>query len=322
MECGKPLNADIEFCSTQHVLDEIEGMNVKGGSPFGRAAAWAFKLAVLQEELNSPAALMERVEEISCKLTELKPTMGTIANTIHFVKLCCKKHEGEPVERVKAEIVKLCERIIDSSFKAVRKLGEYGGALIHDGDVVMMHSYSSSLMSCFEHAAKSGTKFSMICTESRPLRESRLAVKMLQSFGVPVTYITDASIWEFMPKADLVIMGVDALAFNGDVANKMGAALVTQLAQLCKVPVYVASEIYKLDYRTRFGYRIRLERRCKEEMILPNDFESLEGIDVYNQFFDLTPAAQVAGVITQYGIINPASVHCWWEQFERELLGD
>lgn len=322
MTTKKAMNADIEFTSPQHVLDEIFGMNVKGGSPFGRSAAWAFKLAIEQEELPDKGALKARIDELSDKLTELKPTMGTIANTIHFVKQCYELHKEEAVEDIKKAIVKLCERIVDSSLKAVDKLGEYGGALIHDGDTVMMHSYSSSLMSCFEHAAKAGVKFNMICTESRPLRESRLAVKMLQSFGIPVTYITDASIWEFIPKADLVIMGVDALAYNGDVANKMGAALVTQLAQLCKVPVYVATEIYKLDYRTRFGYRIQLERRCKEEMILPDDFESLEGINVINQFFDLTPAYQVAGVITQYGIINPASVHTWWDQFEKELLAD
>ena len=322
MENKKPMNADIEFTSAEHVLREIDGMNVKGGSPFGRSAAWAFKLAIEQETLATKEALKARIEDLSTKLTDLKPTMGTIANTIHFVHVCYEKHENEELAAIKAAIVKLCEKIIATSFEAVKKLGVYGGNLIHDGETVMMHSYSSSLMSCFENAAKRGVKFKMICTESRPLRESRLAVKMLQSFGIPVTYITDASIWEFLPKADLVIMGVDALAYNGDVANKMGAALVTQLANLCKVPVYVATEIYKLDYRTRFGYRIRLERRMKEEMILPDDFESLEGIDVFNQFFDLTPANQVTGVITQYGIINPASVHCWWDQFEKELLTD
>lgn len=322
METKKPMNADIEFLSAEHVLEEIDGMRVKGGSPFGRSAAWAFKLAIEQEELGSKEALLERIDDLSAKLTALKPTMGTIANTIHFVHLCYEQHEQESLEAIKAAIMKLCERIVDTSLKAVRKLGEYGGALIHDGDTVMMHSYSSSLMSCFEQAAKNGVKFKMICTESRPLRESRLAVKMLQSFGIPVTYITDASIWEFLPKADLVIMGVDALAYNGDVANKMGAALVTQLAMLCKVPVYVASEVYKLDYRTKFGYRIRLERRTKDEMILPDDFESLEGIEVINQFFDLTPSYQVTGVITQYGIVNPTAVHTLWEQFERDLLAD
>ena len=199
METKKPMNADIEFLSAEHVLEEIDGMRVKGGSPFGRSAAWAFKLAIEQEELGSKEALLERIDDLSAKLTALKPTMGTIANTIHFVHLCYEQHEQESLEAIKAAIVKLCERIVDTSLKAVRKLGEYGGALIHDGDTVMMHSYSSSLMSCFEQAAKNGVKFKMICTESRPLRESRLAVKMLQSFGIPVTYITDASIWEFLP---------------------------------------------------------------------------------------------------------------------------
>ena len=79
------------------------------------------------------------------------------------------------------------------------------------------------------------------------LRESRLAVKVLRSIGVPVTYITDAEIWEFMPRADLIIMGADSIAWDGSVANKMGTALVSQLALACKKPVYIASELYKVN---------------------------------------------------------------------------
>ena len=73
---------DIKFQSAQHVLDEIYNMNVKGGSPFGRAAAWAYKLACEQEALDSFDALEARMQELSDKLHKLKPTMATIAKTM------------------------------------------------------------------------------------------------------------------------------------------------------------------------------------------------------------------------------------------------
>ena len=163
-------------------------------------------------------------------------------------------------------------------------------------------------------------KFRVICTESRPLRESRLAAKVLQSFDIAVTYITDASIWEFMPSADLIIMGADSIACDGSVANKMGTAMVSQLAQSCKCPVYIASELYKLDGRTRYGYKIQLERRTEKEIISKDDFESLNGIEIINQFFDITPANQITGFITEEGVISPQMVDICWTKVQEKLL--
>ena len=229
---------DIKFQSAQHVLDEIYNMNVKGGSPFGRAAAWAYKLACEQEALDSFDALEARMQELSDKLHKLKPTMATIRNSSVFARgaFDCAKKSGATLEETKAQIIATCDRIIESSYAAVDALAKNGANLITEGCTVMMHSYSSALMAVFTAAREQGKNFSLICTESRPLRESRLAVKVLRSIGVPVTYITDAEIWEFMPRADLIIMGADSIAWDGSVANKMGTALVSQLALACKSP--------------------------------------------------------------------------------------
>lgn len=311
---------DIEFQSAQHVVDEIRNMNVKGGSPFGRAAAWAYKLICKQEDLNSCEKLRERFDSVSNEMMTLKPTMATIFNTKDLVYTYLDQYGKEPAEELREKISGLCDRIIDHSEQSVEKLGVYGGNLIHDQDTVMMHSYSSTLMSVFTHAAGQGKKFRVICTESRPLRESRLAAKVLQSCGIPVTYITDASLWEFMPTADLIIMGADSIACDGSVANKMGTAMISQLAQSCKKPVYIASELYKLDTRTRYGYKIQLERRSEDEIVSSNDFESLDGIEIINQFFDMTPANQITGFITEEGIIAPQMVNICWAKVQEKLL--
>ena len=308
---------DIEFQSAQHVIDEIRNMNVKGGSPFGRAAAWAYKLICEQEDLNTFEKLKERFDGVSDEMIALKPTMATIFNTKDLVYTYLDRYSREPAEGLKKKISGLCGRIIAHS---VEKLGVYGCNLIQDQDTVMMHSYSSTLMSVFTHAAEQGKKFRVICTESRPLRESRLAAKVLQSYDIAVTYITDASIWEFMPSADLIIMGADSIACDGSVANKMGTAMVSQLAQSCKCPVYIASELYKLDGRTRYGYKIQLERRTEKEIISKDDFESLNGIEIINQFFDITPANQITGFITEEGVISPQMVDICWTKVQEKLL--
>lgn len=303
---------DIQFKNAEHVIEEIKSMNVKGGSPFGRAAAWAFRLACEQEEFQDTGQLQKRMEHIAQQMLDLKPTMATIFNTWQLVKQTMLK-ENQDVYRQKQAVISLCSNIIAYSFEAVEQLGVYGASLIQDEEVIMMHSYSSTLMGIFLKAAEMGRKFTVICTESRPLRESRLAVNMLRSAGVSVIYITDASIYEFLPRADMVIMGADTLCADGSVANKMGTAMIAGLAKACKKKVYIASELYKLDLRTQVGYRVVLERRSAWEILNKDDFDSLDGIDVVNQFFDITPASDIQAIICEYGIIPPASVLNFWK---------
>lgn len=149
---------DIKFQSAQHVLDEIYNMNVKGGSPFGRAAAWAYKLACEQEALDSFDALEARMQELSDKLHKLKPTMATIRNSSVFARgaFDCAKKSGATLEETKAQIIATCDRIIESSYAAVDALAKNGANLITEGCTVMMHSYSSALMAVFTAAREPG----------------------------------------------------------------------------------------------------------------------------------------------------------------------
>ncbi|WP_316569593.1 hypothetical protein [Neobacillus sp. YIM B06451] len=308
---------DIEFTSAEHVIEEIENMNVKGGSPFGRAAAWAYKLCCDQETFTSKQELKTRFDHISSEMLKLKPTMATIYNSKKLVyELLDSFADDVAVLDIQREISGLCSRIIDYSLEAVEKLGAYGANMIKNGDIIMMHSYSSALMSIFIQAADSGKRFSVICTESRPLRESRLAAKILQSHGVPVTYITDASIWEFMPECDYIIAGADTITYDGSVANKMGTALISKLAKQCHKRLYIASEIYKIDLRTLEGHQVELERRTISEVIQAGDFDSMDGIEVINQFFDLTYAGDIHSIICEFGVIPPSMVADYWTRLE------
>ncbi len=311
---------DIRFRSADHVIQEIRDMNVKGGSPFGRAAAWAFKLLCENEKLDTKELLQERIDGVAKQMIELKPTMATIHNTYNMVEKTVEKHKNDSVDKIKQAVVKVCDRIISYSFDSVDQLAVYGSNLINDGDTVMMHSYSSTLMGIFIQAANAGKKFRVICTESRPLRESRVAVRMLQKLNIGVIYVTDASIYEIMPKADYIIMGADTLCADGSVANKMGTAMVSHLAQSCKKPVYIASELYKLDLRTKYGYTVKLERRSEWEILQKDDFETLDGVDVINQFFDLTPAGEIKAIICEYGVVSPGSLMNYWNELENKIM--
>lgn len=310
---------DIEFKSANHVIEEIENMNVKGGSPFGRSAAWAFKLAVEQETLTTYEDLKQRFETLTQQMQTLKPTMATIYNSCDIVNTLVLKNHQLPLDELKDKIICTCNTIIENSFEAVEKVAKHGANLIHDGDVILMHSYSSTLMGIFKEAALRGTQFKVICTESRPLRESRNAVKVLQEIERDVIFISDASVYEFIPCADFIIMGADTLCTDGSVANKMGSAQIARLAKSCKVDVYFASELYKLDTRTLNGHQVELERRTKWELVNENDFNGFDHVEVINQFFDLTPASDIKGIITEFGVLHPSQMLSYWNKLKKEL---
>ena len=303
---------DIAFQSADHVIEEIRNMNVKGGSPFGRAAAWAFKLALQQEDLKTFSQIKTRFTYLKKQMYELKPTMATIYNSCEAIMQ--ELDETMKVNILKEKVIHLCDNIIEQSFVAVEKVGEIGSHLIHDHDVVLMHSYSSTLMGIFQSAANDKKRFKVICTESRPLRESRNAVNVLTRLGIETMFISDASVYEFMNEADMIIMGADTLCTNGDVANKMGSAQIARLAQSCKIPVYFASELYKLDIRTLNGEKVVLERRDKCELVDEDDFKDFDQVEVINQFFDLTPASDITGIVTEFGVLHPSQMLQYWSK--------
>ena len=113
---------DIAFQSADHVIEEIRNMNVKGGSPFGRAAAWAFKLALQQEDLKTFSEIKTRFTYLKKQMYELKPTMATIYNSCEAIMQ--ELDETMKVNILKEKVIHLCDNIIEQSFVAVEKSGK------------------------------------------------------------------------------------------------------------------------------------------------------------------------------------------------------
>jgi eIF-2B alpha/beta/delta-like uncharacterized protein len=313
---------ELEYKSVDHVLDEVKNMNVKGGSAFGRAAASAFLLSLKEEELPTRDVLLEKFNSVAEKLLTEKPTMATIHNVITMViETIENADQATDLQEIKARITGLAERVIKHSYDALEQLGQFGANMVSDNDLIMMHSYSGALMSVFQHAVSQGKKFGVICTESRPLREGRYAARILEDLGVSVTFITDASMWEFVQEADWVLVGADAITYEGSVANKMGTAMLSHLCNITKTPFFVASELFKFNPLTRKGYKIKLEKRPVNEVIVPGDFNTMKNIRVVNQFFDLTPPCNIRGIITEMGIVPPSMINSVWTELENKLRG-
>jgi eIF-2B alpha/beta/delta-like uncharacterized protein len=310
------------YRSVDHILEEVRAMRVKGGSAFGVAAAQAFRFVARDPEIASTAQLFSELERVAALLLAEKPTMGTVHNAYQLIVTGPRSLiANENLADASTEVADRADRFIEHSVNAVLELGRIGSELVLPNQTIMMHSYSASVLSVFETAWHAGKRFKVICTESRPLRESRLAASRLSSLGVPVTFVTDASMAEFAVKADWILVGADSLSVDGSVANKMGTNLLSITAARYDIPFYVASEVLKLQLQTREGLPIVLEQRPVSEVVGPDDFDHEVNVTVVNQFFDLTPPQRIRAIITEQGVYSPGQIDQAWLKLQKKFEG-
>ena len=200
-----------------------------------------------------------------------------------------------------------------------REIGRHGAALLAEGQGVLTHcnagglataDYGTALAVIFA-AHEQGIAVRVFADETRPLLQgARLTAWELQRRGIPVTLICDNMAAQVMKegKVQLVVVGADRIAANGDTANKIGTYSVALLARAHDIPFYVAAPSSTFDLATPDGTAIPIEQRDPREITHGFGRQTApDGIDVYNPAFDVTPAELIAGIITEKGVIRPVN---------------
>ena len=220
-------------------------------------------------------------------------------------------------------------RAIDDEDRAMcRAIGRHGASLIEPGQGILTHcnagglataDYGTALAVIFA-AHEQGTPLRVFADETRPLLQgARLTAWELQRRGIPVTLICDNMAAQVMKegKVQIVVVGADRIASNGDTANKIGTYGVALLARAHGIPFYVAAPSSTFDLSIADGSAIPIEQRDPREITHGFGRQTApDGIDVYNPAFDVTPAELIAGIITEKGIIRPVN-----RETIQEMLG-
>ena len=200
-----------------------------------------------------------------------------------------------------------------------RAIGEVGAALIGKGQGVLTHcnagglataDYGTALAVLFT-AHDQGRRFHVFADETRPLLQgARLTTWELLQHGVPATLICDGMAAQVMKegRVQLVIVGADRIAANGDTANKIGTYGVALLARAHGIPFYVAAPSSTFDLALATGAAIPIEQRDPREVTHGFGRQTApDGVAVYNPAFDVTPARLITGIVTEKGVIRPVT---------------
>jgi methylthioribose-1-phosphate isomerase len=322
----------------REVIAAINDLTIRGAPAIGVAAAMGIALGALFIEAATPAAFREAFEEICRQFAATRPTARNLFWAIERMRRHCEEilvclpgtpsgtpagggsagtGERDPWWQVRQALVAEAIRIGEEDVAINRRMGENGRELIPDGARILTHCNAGALatagygtaLGVIRAAGEAGKKIHVYVDETRPvLQGARLTAWELMRERIPCTLIADNMVGFLMRqgKIDLVIVGADRIARNGDAANKIGTYGLAVLARAHGIPFYIAAPLSTIDTALHDGGEIPIEERNSEEMTHIQGVRTApEGIPVWNPAFDITPHDLISAIITEAGVIRP-----------------
>ena len=301
----------------EQVFESIKALKVRGAPAIGVAGAYGL-LVGLQPLLGLPLeTFLFEIERLASWLGTSRPTAVNLVWGLNRMVAVAQSHPSTSTTDLYSRLVSEAIAIHDEDRSLCQAIGKHGHSLIRPDSGILTHCNAGSLATAefgtatapMYVAHQANIPFRVYADETRPLLQgARLTSWELQHAGIDVTLITDNMAAHLMSQGliDVVIVGTDRVAANGDVANKIGTLGVAVLAKHFGVPFYVALPYSTIDLEIPTGDGIPIEERDDSEVTCFGERRTgPEGIKVRNPAFDVTPHTLVAGLITEHGILRP-----------------
>ena len=310
----------VELTTAATVHDAIRRLVVRGAPAIGIAAAFGLTAAVQDSAAATIDAFLAELDQQADYLAGARPTAVNLAWALRRCQAAVRAAAATTptVAALKRRLWQEADAILQEDIAMCRRIGEHGLPLFtRPGLAVLTHCNAGALatgdygtaLAPIYLAHERGLRPQVFSDETRPLLQgSRLTAWELQRAGVPVTTLCDnmAAVLMQAGRIDLVIVGADRIAANGDTANKIGTYGVAVLARHHRVPFYVAAPYSTIDLAVPTGAGIPIEQRRAEEVTHGFGVATAPaGVAVFNPAFDVTPAALIRGIITDRGLLRP-----------------
>jgi methylthioribose-1-phosphate isomerase len=310
-----PVKEDTVACrDAGAVAAAIKDMVVRGAPAIGVTAAMGIALGLKQSGARDVARLREVLEEVSTLMASTRPTAVNLFWAIDRMKRRFESLVSQGVEPTVAGLEREALAIQAEDIEMNRRMGRHGAVLVPDGARILTHCNAGALatagygtaLGVIRAAVESGKNVRVYADETRPfLQGARLTAWELMKDGIDVTLITDSMAGHLMAQGeiDLVIVGSDRIAANGDVANKIGTYSVAVLANEHGLPFYAAAPTSTFDLSIATGKDIPIEERSPEEVTHVQGVRiAPEGVGIRNPAFDVTPNRYVSAIVCENGV--------------------
>jgi methylthioribose-1-phosphate isomerase len=308
-----------ETCDTyERVAEAIEKMKVRGAPAIGATAAYGVAVGAQAGRELEKSEFLTYMDGVCERLAKTRPTAVNLFWAINRMRDLIKANADLDVAALVDLINREAELIAEEDVRLNKKIGQNGLPLIPDNARILTHCNTGSLatvdygtaLGVIRAAQEAGKNISVYADETRPyLQGARLTAFELHRDNIPVTVVTDSMAGYLMQQkmVDLVIVGADRIAANGDTANKIGTYSLAVLAKHHGIPFYVAAPMSTLDFEIATGAEIEIEQRSSDEVVFIGGKRMVpEGVPALHPAFDVTPHELITAIITDKGVVkNP-----------------
>ena len=313
----------IECADWKCIGKAIKDLKIRGAPALGGAGAYALVVEAFRYE-GDEEGFFKKMKKIREDI-EVRPTAKNLKWGAKRVYKKLVDNKGSGIENLRNTALEEAEKIVEEDIDANKNIGKHGLEIFKKFSNwkekefrILTHCHAGSLATCgygtvfgvLRGALEEGINLHVFADETRPLLQgARITAWELCQLGIPLKLITDNSAGWVMKeeRIDMIIVGADRIAANGDTANKIGTYSLSILAKEHKIPFYVAAPISTIDMGTTCGEEIEIEKRGHEEVVKFGDsiVNPFLGEDqVLNYAFDVTPHENIDGIITEEGIIK------------------
>lgn len=306
----------IRVSRIEDIREAIKLLRVRGAPAIGVCAGYAIALTASQIDTEDPVRFCEEFVKRKAYLASARPTAVNLFWALDRMERTMRAHLDKPVPRIKEILFAEAQAIRDEDVSISRRIGEIGFGLLRHGDGILTHcnagtlataKYGTATAPIYIAREKGWTDLRVYCDETRPLLQgARLTAFELHSAGIDTTLICDnmASITMKRGLIDIIFVGCDRVARNGDTANKIGTSGVAILAKHYGIPFYVCAPSSTIDMSLETGGEIPIEERAPEEVTEMWYAQRMapKGIRVCNPAFDVTEQSLITGIITEKGL--------------------
>lgn len=308
----------VDIKTGQEMYDAIQTMIVRGAPAIGIAGAHGVALYAqeIAKETSSREEFVEKLIEKANYLASSRPTAVNLRWAVEKQIVVINNSKSD-IEGIVEELIQNGIKLELEDIEINKKMGDFGAEVVPKGATILTHCNAGALatvgygtaLGVIRSAYANDNTIQVFADETRPRQQgARITTLELVMDKIPVTLITDGMCSYFMKKGmiDMVVVGADRIAANGDTANKIGTYTVAIAAKYHNIPFYVAAPLSTIDTRIKSGEEIVIEERSHEEVTHTNGKRiCAEGVNIINPGFDVTPHELISGIITEVGILRP-----------------
>ena len=308
----------VDVKNVKQMYEAIKDMIVRGAPAIGIAGAHGISLAAMElsKKIKNRDDFLSALKEKAEYLKSSRPTAVNLSWAVDKqIELALSLNED--VKKITEKLIKNGIKLENEDIEINKKMGDFGAEIVPKGATILTHCNAGALatvgygtaLGVIRSAYAKDPTIKVFADETRPRQQgARLTTWELTVDGIDTTLITDGMCSYFMKKGmiDLVIVGADRIAANGDTANKIGTYTVAISAKYHNVPFYIAAPLSTIDTSISSGDEIPIEERSHTEVTHINgECVCAKDAKVINPGFDVTPNELITGIITEAGIIRP-----------------